>query len=109
MLKGVNDSDAEARELVRLLKGIPAKINLIPFNPWPGTRYACSDWDRIERFSDIVFRAGYASPVRTPRGRDILAACGQLKSETEKLSARARLMQHDDLSATPQAAPGAAA
>ncbi|MCX7339012.1 MAG: 23S rRNA (adenine(2503)-C(2))-methyltransferase RlmN [Hyphomicrobiales bacterium] len=92
MLKGVNDSDAEARELVRLLKGIPAKINLIPFNPWPGTRYECSDWDRIERFSDIVFRAGYASPVRTPRGRDILAACGQLKSETEKLSARARLM-----------------
>ncbi|MGL4438950.1 MAG: 23S rRNA (adenine(2503)-C(2))-methyltransferase RlmN [Bosea sp. (in: a-proteobacteria)] len=92
MLKGVNDSDAEARELVRLLKGIPAKINLIPFNPWPGTRYECSDWDRIERFSDIVFRAGYASPVRTPRGRDILAACGQLKSETEKLSARARMM-----------------
>lgn len=92
MLKGINDSDAEARELVRLLKGIPAKINLIPFNPWPGTRYECSDWDRIERFSEIVFRAGYASPVRTPRGRDILAACGQLKSETEKLSARARLM-----------------
>jgi 23S rRNA (adenine2503-C2)-methyltransferase len=92
MLKGVNDSDAEARELVRLLKGIPAKINLIPFNPWPGTKYECSDWDRIERFSEIVFRAGYASPVRTPRGRDILAACGQLKSETEKLSARARLM-----------------
>ncbi len=92
MLKGVNDSDAEARELVRLLKGIPAKINLIPFNPWPGTRYECSDWDRIERFSEIVYRAGYASPVRTPRGRDILAACGQLKSETEKLSARARLM-----------------
>lgn len=92
MLKGVNDSDAEARELVRLLKGIPAKINLIPFNPWPGTRYECSDWERIERFSEIVFRAGYASPVRTPRGRDILAACGQLKSETEKLSARARLM-----------------
>ena len=92
MLKGVNDSDAEARELVRLLKGIHAKINLIPFNPWPGTRYECSDWDRIERFSEIVFRAGYASPVRTPRGRDILAACGQLKSETEKLSARARLM-----------------
>ncbi len=92
MLKGVNDSDAEARDLVRLLKGIPAKINLIPFNPWPGTRYECSDWDRIERFSDIVFRAGYASPVRTPRGRDILAACGQLKSETEKVSARARMM-----------------
>ena len=92
MLKGVNDSDADARELVRLLKGIPAKINLIPFNPWPGTRYECSDWERIERFSEIVFRAGYASPVRTPRGRDILAACGQLKSETEKLRARARMM-----------------
>jgi 23S rRNA (adenine2503-C2)-methyltransferase len=96
MLKGVNDSDAEARDLVRLLKGIPAKINLIPFNPWPGTRYECSDWDRIERFSDIVFRAGYASPVRTPRGRDIFAACGQLKSETEKLSARARMMLDQD-------------
>ena len=93
MLKGINDSPGEARDLVRLLKGIPAKINLIPFNPWPGTRYACSDWSTIEAFSDIVFKAGYASPVRTPRGRDILAACGQLKSETEKLRARARLMQ----------------
>ncbi|MGI6245714.1 MAG: 23S rRNA (adenine(2503)-C(2))-methyltransferase RlmN [Pseudochelatococcus sp.] len=92
MLKDVNDTPADARELVRLLKGIPAKINLIPFNPWPGTAYECSDWESIERFSDIVFRAGYASPVRTPRGRDILAACGQLKSETEKLRARARLM-----------------
>ena len=91
MLKGVNDSDAEARELVRLLKGVPAKINLIPFNPWPGAPYECSDWERIEKFSDIVFNAGYASPVRTPRGRDIFAACGQLKSETEKLRARARL------------------
>ena len=92
MLKGVNDTPRDARDLVRLLKGIPAKINLIPFNPWPGTRYACSDWETIEAFSDIVFKAGYASPVRTPRGRDILAACGQLKSETEKLRARARLM-----------------
>jgi 23S rRNA (adenine2503-C2)-methyltransferase len=92
MLKGVNDTDADARELVRLLKGLPAKINLIPFNPWPGAQYECSDWQRIERFSEIVFRAGYASPVRTPRGRDILAACGQLKSETEKLRARARLI-----------------
>jgi 23S rRNA (adenine2503-C2)-methyltransferase len=92
MLKGVNDTDADARELVRLLKGLPAKINLIPFNPWPGAKYECSDWQRIERFSEIVFRAGYASPVRTPRGRDILAACGQLKSETEKLRARARLI-----------------
>lgn len=97
MLKGVNDSDADARELVRLLKGIPAKINLIPFNPWPGSRYECSDWERIERFSEIVFDAGYASPVRTPRGRDILAACGQLKSETEKLRARARMMMEDGI------------
>jgi 23S rRNA (adenine2503-C2)-methyltransferase len=91
MLKGVNDSLADAKALVRLLKGIPAKINLIPFNPWPGTRYECSDWDQIEKFSEIVFAAGYASPVRTPRGRDILAACGQLKSASEKLSARERL------------------
>lgn len=97
MLKGVNDSDADARELVRLLKGIPAKINLIPFNPWPGSRYECSDWERIERFSEIIFNAGYASPVRTPRGRDILAACGQLKSETEKLRARARMMLEDGI------------
>jgi 23S rRNA (adenine2503-C2)-methyltransferase len=91
MLKGVNDSLADAKALVRLLKGIPAKINLIPFNPWPGTRYECSDWEQIEKFSEVVFNAGYASPVRTPRGRDILAACGQLKSATEKLSARERL------------------
>src|SRR5271167_1623743 len=91
MLKGVNDSLADARALVRLLKGIPAKINLIPFNPWPGTSYECSEWDDIERFSEVVFNAGYSSPVRTPRGRDILAACGQLKSATEKLSARERM------------------
>jgi 23S rRNA (adenine2503-C2)-methyltransferase len=91
MLKGVNDSLADAKALVKLLAGIPAKINLIPFNPWPGTRYECSDWERIEKFSEIIFSAGYASPVRTPRGRDILAACGQLKSATEKLSARERL------------------
>jgi 23S rRNA (adenine2503-C2)-methyltransferase len=91
MLKGVNDSLEDAKALVRLLKGIPAKINLIPFNPWPGTRYECSDWERIEQFSEIIFNAGYASPVRTPRGRDILAACGQLKSATEKLTARERL------------------
>jgi 23S rRNA (adenine2503-C2)-methyltransferase len=91
MLKGVNDSAADAKALVRLLKGIPAKINLIPFNPWPGTKYECSDWDQIEKFSEIIFNAGYASPVRTPRGRDILAACGQLKSATEKFSARERL------------------
>ena len=90
MLKGVNDSLAEARALVRLLAGIPAKINLIPFNPWPNTRYECSDWETIERFADVVNRAGYASPVRTPRGRDILAACGQLRSESLKLSASER-------------------
>jgi 23S rRNA (adenine2503-C2)-methyltransferase len=90
MLKGVNDSLDDARRLVKLLKGIPAKINLIPFNPWPGSQYECSDWDQIEKFSEYVFNAGYSSPVRTPRGRDILAACGQLKSETEKLSARER-------------------
>jgi 23S rRNA (adenine2503-C2)-methyltransferase len=91
MLKGVNDSIEDAKALVRLLKGIHAKINLIPFNPWPGSKYECSDWDQIEKFSQVVFDAGYASPVRTPRGRDILAACGQLKSATEKLSARERM------------------
>jgi 23S rRNA (adenine2503-C2)-methyltransferase len=91
MLKGVNDSLADARALVKLVRNIPTKINLIPFNPWPGTRYECSDWEQIEKFSEVVFDAGYASPVRTPRGRDILAACGQLKSASEKLSARERL------------------
>jgi 23S rRNA (adenine2503-C2)-methyltransferase len=91
MLKGVNDQLADARALVKLVRNIPAKINLIPFNPWPGTRYECSEWDDIEKFSEVVFAAGYASPVRAPRGRDILAACGQLKSATEKLSARERL------------------
>jgi 23S rRNA (adenine2503-C2)-methyltransferase len=90
MLKGVNDSLAEARELVRLMKGIPAKINLIPFNPWPGAPYECSDWEQIEKFAEIVNRAGYASPVRTPRGRDIMAACGQLKSESVKERASTR-------------------
>ncbi len=90
MLKDINDSDADARELVRLLSGIPAKINLIPFNPWPGTNYDCSSSARIERFADIVNNAGYASPVRTPRGRDIFAACGQLKTETERLTKRDR-------------------
>jgi len=91
MLKGINDSIDDAKALIRLLKGIPAKINLIPFNPWPGSTYECSDWEQIETFSEVVFNAGYASPVRTPRGRDILAACGQLKSATEKLSARERM------------------
>ncbi|MEZ5955511.1 MAG: 23S rRNA (adenine(2503)-C(2))-methyltransferase RlmN [Hyphomonas sp.] len=90
MLKGVNDTLAEARDLVRLLKGVPAKINLIPFNPWPGSPYECSDWETIEAFAEVVNRAGYASPIRTPRGRDILAACGQLRSESVKKSAAER-------------------
>ena len=97
MLKGINDSPAEARALVRMLKGVPAKINLIPFNPWPGSPYECSDWETIERFSEIVFDAGYASPVRTPRGRDISAACGQLKSQTQRISARARMLLEESL------------
>ncbi len=84
MLKGVNDSDEDARRLVRLIRGIPAKINLIPFNEWPGAPYQRSDWARIEAFADIVHKAGYASPIRTPRGEDIMAACGQLKSATER-------------------------
>jgi 23S rRNA (adenine2503-C2)-methyltransferase len=82
MLRGVNDSPSEARELVRLLRGIPAKVNLIPFNPWPGAPFECSTDAAIAAFSDIVFAAGYSAPVRTPRGRDILAACGQLKSDS---------------------------
>lgn len=84
MLKGVNDSDADARRLVKLIAGIPAKINLIPFNEWPGAPYQRSDWERIEAFADIIYKAGYASPIRTPRGEDIMAACGQLKSATER-------------------------
>tara|TARA_B100000795_G_C22797553_1_gene440138 strand:- start:1212 stop:2360 length:1149 start_codon:yes stop_codon:yes gene_type:complete len=84
MLKGINDSEAEARDLVKLISGIPAKINLIPFNPWPGSSYECSDWDQIEKFGDIVNAGGYASPIRRPRGSDISAACGQLKSDTKK-------------------------
>jgi 23S rRNA (adenine2503-C2)-methyltransferase len=87
MLKGVNDTPAEALALVRLLAGIPAKINLIPFNPWPGAPYECSDWATIEAFAAILNRAGYASPIRTPRGRDILAACGQLRTESLKVRA----------------------
>lgn len=90
MLKGVNDSDDDARALVKLIEGIPAKINLIPFNAWPGSAYECSEPDRIEKFARIVMRGGYASPVRAPRGRDILAACGQLKSESERLPKRLR-------------------
>ncbi|KGJ11468.1 23S rRNA (adenine(2503)-C(2))-methyltransferase RlmN [Paracoccus versutus] len=84
MLDGVNDSDEDARRLVRLIRGIPAKVNLIPFNEWPGSPYRRSSWERIEAFADIVHKAGYASPIRTPRGEDIMAACGQLKSATER-------------------------
>ena len=90
MLKGVNDQPVHARELVKLLKGIPAKVNLIPYNPWPGSPHECSDWEAIEDFAEIINKAGYSSPVRTPRGRDIMAACGQLKSASERLKARAR-------------------
>jgi len=97
MLKDINDSLAEAKALVRLLAGIPAKINLIPFNPWPGTKHECSDWEQIERFAEVVNKAGYASPVRTPRGRDIMAACGQLRSESLKLAARERRRAEGDV------------
>lgn len=91
MLKDVNDSLEDAKGLIQLLKGVPAKINLIPFNPWPGTNYQCSDWTQIEKFADFINQAGYASPIRTPRGRDILAACGQLKSESERMRKTERL------------------
>jgi 23S rRNA (adenine2503-C2)-methyltransferase len=93
MLKGINDSNADAKELIKVIRGIPAKINLIPFNAWPGAPYECSDWERIEEFGDIVNRAGYASPIRTPRGRDIMAACGQLKSESVKQRASDRIAE----------------
>ncbi|MBL8536778.1 MAG: 23S rRNA (adenine(2503)-C(2))-methyltransferase RlmN [Hyphomonadaceae bacterium] len=90
MLKGVNDTIPEAKALVKLLAGVPAKINLIPFNPWPGSPYECSDWETIEKFAEVLNRAGYSSPIRTPRGRDILAACGQLRSESVKVRASER-------------------
>ena len=102
MLKDVNDSLDDAKALVKLLRGVPAKINLIPFNPWPGTNYGCSDWGAIESFAAILNRAGYASPIRTPRGRDILAACGQLKSESEKLRASARRKLAAEAAAAPE-------
>ncbi|MGQ0486144.1 MAG: 23S rRNA (adenine(2503)-C(2))-methyltransferase RlmN [Hyphomicrobiales bacterium] len=100
MLKGVNDTLADAKRLVKLLAGIPAKVNLIPFNPWPGTQHECSDWETIEAFAEVLNKAGYASPIRTPRGRDIMAACGQLKSESQKVRARERLaadLQHSSM------------
>lgn len=93
MLKGINDSDADARQLARIVKGVPCKFNLLPFNPWPGSTLECSDWQRIERFSDILANCGYSAPVRTPRGRDILAACGQLKSDSERQRKSALLQQ----------------
>jgi 23S rRNA (adenine2503-C2)-methyltransferase len=104
MLKGVNDSLRDARALVKLVAGIPAKINLIPFNPWPGAPYECSEWDVIEKFAEVVNRAGYASPVRTPRGRDIMAACGQLKSASvkERASARLAAMRSAELARMPE-------
>jgi 23S rRNA (adenine2503-C2)-methyltransferase len=104
MLKDKNDSDEHARELVRLIKHykLPAKVNLIPFNPWPGALYECSTPERIRRFSEIVFEAGISAPVRTPRGRDIDAACGQLKTAAKKMS-RAEL---DRLAEEKQAALG---
>jgi 23S rRNA (adenine2503-C2)-methyltransferase len=85
MLKGVNDSEADARELVYLIRGLPAKVNLIPFNPWPGSSYEPSSGNALHRFAKIVMDAGFSSPIRTPRGQDILAACGQLKTESERL------------------------
>jgi len=84
MLKGVNDSASDARELIKLIEGIPAKINLIPFNPWPGSKYERSTSDSIQKFAEILERSGYRSPVRRPRGQDIFAACGQLKSESKR-------------------------
>ena len=104
MLKGVNDSDADARQLVRLLKGIPSKINLIPFNPWPGSDFECSSATRIAAFQTIIQDAGLSAPVRTTRGEDILAACGQLKSESQKL----RRSERDRLAAAHLAAQVAA-
>ncbi len=91
MLKGVNDSEADARALVKLIKGVPSKVNLIPFNGWPGSPYECSDPDQIKKFADIIWKAGYSSPVRTPRGQDILAACGQLKSDSQRIGKRERM------------------
>ncbi|MCY4290601.1 MAG: 23S rRNA (adenine(2503)-C(2))-methyltransferase RlmN [Roseovarius sp.] len=93
MLRDVNDSDEDARRLVRLIRGIPAKINLIPFNEWPGAPHRRSTKERIGKFADIIYKAGYASPVRTPRGEDIMAACGQLKSATERMRKSRREME----------------
>ncbi len=96
MLKGINDTTAHARALMKLVKGIPCKFNLIPFNPWPGTPYECSDAATVEGFSQTLFEAGFSAPIRTPRGRDILAACGQLKTDSEKLSAREKRLRESE-------------
>ena len=98
MLKDVNDTDADARRLIKLIQGIPVKINLIPFNEWPGAPYQRSDWKRIKAFADIIYKAGYASPIRTPRGEDIMAACGQLKSASEKIRRSAQKVQRSGVS-----------
>ena len=90
MLKGVNDTTSDAKQLVKMIAGIPAKINLIPFNPWPNALYECSDKNQIKKFSDIINNAGYASPVRKTRGQDIMAACGQLKSSSVKIKKSVR-------------------
>lgn len=103
MLKGINDAPADARALVKLVKDVPCKFNLIPFNPWPGTPYECSDAKAINRFQSILTNAGLTCPVRTPRGRDILAACGQLKTDSEKLSARERRAQAEKMWAEKEA------
>ena len=108
MLKGVNDSVADAKELLRLIKGIPSKINLIPFNPWPGSPYDCSTDEQIKKFADVIWNAGYSAPIRTPRGRDILAACGQLKSESQRIGKRER-MQMEAIQAEKEAAVGISA
>ncbi|WP_425407689.1 23S rRNA (adenine(2503)-C(2))-methyltransferase RlmN [Hwanghaeella sp.] len=108
MLKGVNDSVADAKELLRLIKGIPSKINLIPFNPWPGSPYDCSTDAQIKKFADVIWNAGYSAPIRTPRGRDILAACGQLKSESQRIGKRER-MQMEAIQAEKEAAVGISA
>ncbi len=104
MLKGLNDTPAHARALIKLVKGLPCKFNLIPFNPWPGTPYECSDADTIHTFAEIIWNAGLSAPIRTPRGRDILAACGQLKTDSEKLSARERRLQAEKAWAEKEAA-----
>lgn len=98
MLRGINDSESDARELVHLLKGIHAKVNLIPFNPWPGSDYKPSKTEQVQKFADIIMQAGYSSPIRTPRGRDILAACGQLRTESQKAKISKNLKRNETIS-----------